>query len=326
MPASGMSRSRAGLGLLLVASVAACGAGTKSAVSHRATLTTTTNHVKLVAGGLTVTPSSGLQDAQQVTVAVRGFLPSRKFFLSECLSPVALTEEGTNSIGCGPQLALQPFGVTDPNGAGSTTFTVHSAASTGPLIPETQPCTGACVIVATSGVNGVFYFAPITFSPPTVATSSTPACTNSQVAVSDSGGGGAAGHENQVLVFTNKSQSTCALTGYPGVAGLNAAGQQVTQASRSLSGYMGGLLPGVTTLPLVSLAPGQTASAIVEGTDNPLGSQPCPQYSVLLVTPPNLTEQVRVQVSGLGTRGFPDCSGIEVHPVVPGSGGTSPGF
>jgi len=89
---------------------------------------------------------------------------------------------------------------------------------------------------------------------------------------------------------------------------------------------MGGLVPGVTALPVVSLTPGQTASAVVEGTDNPLGPQPCPHYPALLVTPPNLTEQVQVQVSDLGSQGFPGCSGIEVHPVVPGSGGSSPGF
>ncbi len=277
--------------------------------------------MKLEAGGLTVTPSARLQDAQQVTVTVRGFLPNRKFHLSECLAPNEL-----NALGCGAQLAAQPFGLTDANGNGSTPFTVRSAASTGPLIPTVQACTGECVIVATAGVGGAFYFAPITFAPPSVPAAGTPRCNNEQVAVSDTGGGGAAGHENQVLVFTNDSRSVCTLTGYPGVAGLNSAGQQAVQAHRSLGGYMGGLAPGVTALPVVALAPGQTASAIVEGTDNPLGSQPCPHYPALLVTPPNLTEQVQIQVSDLGTQGFPDCSGIEVHPVVPGSGGSSPGF
>lgn len=317
-----MTRGKAGLGLLLVAVVAAaCGGAGKSAASHRETTTTTKNYVKLVAGGLTVAPSSGLQDAQQVTVSVKGFLPSRKFFLSECLAPTEV-----NPSGCGPQLAAQPFSLTDGSGAGSTTFTVHSAASTGPLILSVQPCTGECVVVATSGVSSGFYFAPITFSPPTVPTSSTPPCTSSQLTVSDSGGGAGLGHEDQVLVFTNDGRSTCALTGYPGVAGVNAAGQQVAQANRSVSGYLGGLLPGTTTIPLVSLGPGQAASAIVEGTDNPLFGQPCPHYLSLLVTPPNLTEQVRVAVSDLGTRppGLPDCSGLQVHPVVPGSSGNAP--
>jgi hypothetical protein len=181
-------------------------------------------------------------------------------------------------------------------------------------------------MVATAGVNGSTYFAPITFAPPTVAAPGTPPCGLAQVLISDTGGGAGLGHEDQVLVFTNDSHSVCTLTGYPGVAGLNAYGEQIIQATRSLNGYLGGLLPGATTPPVVSLAPGQTASAIVEGTDNPIGPQPCPYYPSLLVTPPNLTDGLRVEVSDLSTQGFPGCSGLDVHPVVAGSSGSSPGF
>jgi hypothetical protein len=90
---------------------------------------------------------------------------------------------------------------------------------------------------------------------------------------------------------------------------------------------MGGLGPSVTAIPRVPLGPGQVASAIVEGTDNPIGAQTsCPYYPYLLVTPPSLTEHVQLTVFGLGTQpgyvGFPGCSEIEVHPVVPGSKGT----
>ncbi len=89
---------------------------------------------------------------------------------------------------------------------------------------------------------------------------------------------------------------------------------------------MGGLGPSVITVPRVSLGPGQVASAVVEGTDNPVGTEVCPYYPTLLVTPPNLTEHVQVTVSGLGTQagyvGLPGCSAIEVHPVVSGNHGT----
>jgi hypothetical protein len=160
----------------------------------------------------------------------------------------------------------------------------------------------------------------------TAVTSSSPLCTNGQMVVSDSGGGAGLGHEDQVILFTNDSPAPCTLTGYPGVAGLNASGQQVVQAIRTPSGYLGGLWNNATTPPRVSLNPGQTASAIVEGTDNPIGTATsCPSYTHLLVTPPNLTNSVRVSVSGLGsppTSGLPGCSVIEVHPVVPGSIGT----
>lgn len=153
---------------------------------------------------------------------------------------------------------------------------------------------------------------------------SAPPCHDGQVSVSDAGGGAGLGHQDQVILFTNQSQSTCTLSGYPGVAGLDAHGNQVVQAERTLSGYLGGLQNGATTPPTVTLNPGQTASATVEGTDNPIGSATsCPYYPALLVTPPNLTESVRVTVSDLGTNppGLPGCSQIEVHPVVPGSNG-----
>jgi hypothetical protein len=158
----------------------------------------------------------------------------------------------------------------------------------------------------------------------TAIASSAPLCTNGQVGVSDSGGGAGAGHEDQVILFINDSPSTCTLTGYPGVAGLNASGQPVVQATRTLRGYLGGLWNGATTVPRVSLSPGQTASAVVEGTDNPIGTATsCPYYDYLLVTPPNLTKSVRVRVFGLGTAptGLPGCSSIEVHPVVPDGNG-----
>jgi len=104
--------------------------------------------------------------------------------------------------------------------------------------------------------------------------------------------------------------------GYPGVAALTTQGVQAQQAQRELNGYLGGL-ENSTTLPLVVLASGQTASALVEGTDNPVnGASSCPSYPALLVTPPGFTVSTKVSVGG-----FPGCSNLEVHPVVPGTSG-----
>jgi hypothetical protein len=143
-----------------------------------------------------------------------------------------------------------------------------------------------------------------------------PPCQDGQILVSNAGGGAGLGHVDQVLLFTNDSQATCTLSGYPGVAGLDAQGSQIVQAERTPSGYFGGLQNSATTPPIVALAPGQSASAIVEGTDSPAGSATsCPTYPALLVTPPNLTVSVRV------TPGLPGCSPIEIHPLVPGISG-----
>jgi hypothetical protein len=151
----------------------------------------------------------------------------------------------------------------------------------------------------------------------TTPAAAVPACGNGQIGVSVGDGGAGAGHEDQVLVFTNQSASTCSLFGYPGVAGLNAQGEQVVQAQRTPGGYLGGLESGGAPA-VVPLAPGQAASAIVEGTDVPVGTATsCPDYPALLVTPPNLTDSVQVAA------GLPGCSPIEVHPVVPGTNGSA---
>jgi Neocarzinostatin family len=108
---------------------------------------------------VTAVPSTSLHDGQQVTVSVKGFVPTTKFYLSECETPTQ-----ANHLGCGVQLAAQPFGLTDENGQGSASFTVQSSAATEPLSADSVPCSGECVIVATSGSGGSFGFTPITFA------------------------------------------------------------------------------------------------------------------------------------------------------------------
>jgi hypothetical protein len=285
---------------------------------------------------VSVFPNEGLADGSTVTVTVRGFGVGEKVFLSECDNA-----QDANDLGCAPQLAAQPFIVTGNDRSATGPFVVSERAASGPSPPASGIfCAEFCVLVATQGDGFAWAVAPLAFGSSvfigpanegsTAATNVTPApgpsapCTSSQLSVTDSGGGAALGHVNQILLFTNTSSTSCTLTGYPGVAGLDAGGTQRMQARRTVGGYMGGLSPGATTLPLISIAPDRSASAVVEGTDDPLGAQPCPYYPFLLVTPPNLTKQVRVQVYGLGTRppGLPGCTAIDVHPVVAGTTGS----
>jgi hypothetical protein len=145
----------------------------------------------------------------------------------------------------------------------------------------------------------------------------TPACLFSQLTVTSGSPHAGLGHVGVVLLFKNVGSETCTLFGYPGVAGLNAQGVQITQAVRTQNGYLGGAGQSVSD---VILVPVKTASAIVEGTDVPTGNATtCPTYASLLVTPPNTTQSVKIDVS------LPGCSGLQVHPVVPGSTGSGPG-
>jgi hypothetical protein len=149
---------------------------------------------------------------------------------------------------------------------------------------------------------------------PTPTPSQTPTepaidCRLSELSVAPGQSQGAAGSITVPILFKNIGTRTCVLQGYPGVAGLNAANQQVTQAVRTPFTHVGPPSP-------ISIAPGQTASAPVQGSDVPVGTATtCTSYPKLLVTPPNETHSQQVNVS------LPGCNGLRVGPVVAGTAG-----
>jgi Domain of unknown function (DUF4232) len=147
-----------------------------------------------------------------------------------------------------------------------------------------------------------------------------PGCTPPHTAVSVGQVGAATGHVGLTLLFRNSGTTPCTLTGYPGAALVAATGRhRRLDIARTPQGYMGGLSPQARANPVVLLAPGHQASAILEGEDfNPQTSAACPRYSALLVTPPNQRVTVRL------TRSLAICD-PEIHPVVPGTTGRQRG-
>lgn len=106
-----------------------------------------------------VSPDSGLVDGQRVTVTVSGFGVGNKVFLSECDHA-----EDASSLGCGLQLAAQPFVMTGTNRAGSANFDVSANAGEKPYNTTlSASCAQLCVIVATQGGNGAWAVTPIAF-------------------------------------------------------------------------------------------------------------------------------------------------------------------
>ncbi|MCL2394528.1 MAG: DUF4232 domain-containing protein [Acidimicrobiaceae bacterium] len=143
-------------------------------------------------------------------------------------------------------------------------------------------------------------------------------CRGSNVAVSVGARDTAPGHAGLTLLFRNTGSTACRFLGYPDVAGLDLRGRQVVQAKRTARGYLGGLPFGTRTPPVVVLAPGQTASAMVESTDVSRGAATgCAAYPALLVTPPNTSTATRVP------QPLPSCSPLYIHPIVVGESGTS---
>jgi hypothetical protein len=189
------------------------------------------------------------------------------------------------------------------------------ASSSGPTAP---PTTGA---TTTAGSPAGAPHTSAAGRP--VVTSSTTNCAESQLrATIDSrhipGNGtldaNGATKKGVIVDFENTSTTTCRLTGYPGAATVNAAGRQITQATRTLRGDLGGLPKGSNKIPAVSLAPGHYVAAMIEGVDT--GTQGAAQAGCsetrprILVTPPDTRIAVPFTVS------WPACFSFDVHPVM----------
>jgi hypothetical protein len=119
--------ARTGWALVLLAVLAgACSTPQKPSALHHEPPTTGKVSVRLEVGGITVTPSDDLHDGQQVDVGIRGFPAGWKIFVSECWTPLE-----ANSLGCGGQLAIQPFGFSEQAGRARQRVAPSEAAPLG---------------------------------------------------------------------------------------------------------------------------------------------------------------------------------------------------
>jgi hypothetical protein len=135
-------------------------------------------------------------------------------------------------------------------------------------------------------------------------------CRKADLDVSLGSGDAGSGHRSVVLIFTNGGAEPCRITGYPGVAALDAGGAQVAQAKRTLRGYLGGL-PAGAGAHSITLRPGQSVTALVEAMAfDPATGSSCTAYQGLLVTVPDDTASTRLAWA------TDSCAALEVHPVV----------
>jgi hypothetical protein len=106
---------------------------------------------------------------------------------------------------------------------------------------------------------------------------------------------GAAGSLYQVIDFTNISNATCTLYGYPGVS--LAAGTPAAQVGMAAS------RSSVTGPTVVSLAPGQTGNAllrITQALNYPTGTCAPTKTTYLQIYPPNETTPIYLAYSSTG--------------------------
>ena len=148
---------------------------------------------------------------------------------------------------------------------------------------------------------------------PAAPTAARPECSAAQLKTSytdnsqiNNGSLNGMSHHDSVVLFTNEGSAPCWTRGYPGVALLDSAGQQVKQAVRQ---------PGTGTAPLIVLKPGQEAS--VELQANSASCSSYPPVAGLLVTAPDQTSSTR-----LGPPAQPLClNSVTIGWLVPGNGG-----
>lgn len=198
------------------------------------------------------------------------------------------------------------------SGLSSPGETITSSASTPPL-----PTTGSPSVAPFIPLRPTSSPSPAV-SPPAQGTAvlPEPKCLPDQIMVRAGHEGAGLGHEGVVILFTNTGTGPCTLRGYPGVAGLNSLGRQVTQAIRTPYGYLGGRF-NKGPIPAVRLSAGGIAAALVEGTSIPYANSPtCPAYPSLLVTPPGQRRAAQLLA------GLPGCSALQVHPVLSGATGS----
>ena len=145
---------------------------------------------------------------------------------------------------------------------------------------------------------------PAMAASPVEDASGTPMCATSQLTGSMGGGDAAAGNIYLNLVLTNRSATTCHLTGYPGVSMLDAHGRQIGQpATRQATAYQA-----------IVLKPGASASDTIH-TANHQGT--ClPASSKLKVYPPGNTASLTF--AGSVTECFNQFS---ITPLAAGKGG-----
>lgn len=132
-------------------------------------------------------------------------------------------------------------------------------------------------------------------------------CWAEQIDVTASPTQGAVGHRAVTLTFSLVGGEPCTLTGYPWVD--SGTGGPAIHAAPTPRGYMGGLPSSVDEPPSVILSISTQAQAIVEGMAVDGSGNPCPGYTDLRVSPPDINMMFTVPTTI-------DACQLQVHPVT----------
>jgi len=168
---------------------------------------------------------------------------------------------------------------------------------------------------------------PGTSVPPPRARPEEPACQTSQLTITLTRRGAAVmGEVGGYLRFANNGPAACQIGGWPAVTAVTTAGKTIT-AARAWHGTMLGDWRYVPPLPVVRLAPGAAAYAVLAAGDHSARTtRPCPVARWLRVTPPAGSGHVTLSARLYGHVYLPACTSfrgtteIQFSAVVPLAG------
>lgn len=199
-------------------------------------------------------------------------------------------------------------GTTAGSNTGAMTPISTSASPAGrPVTPAPKTDTKTTTVAASTPPPAT---SPAGASSPASTPPAAAAC-NAQLALRSAPAQGGDSHGGVIIIFTNTASTSCTIYGYPGAAVLDKSGRQIVQATRTLSGYLGGCR--CATPEHLRLDHSQSASAIVEGDNG--GGDECLRGVAILATPPNTTKPTRIPLQAYSCH-------VQVHPVVRGTAGT----
>jgi Protein of unknown function (DUF4232)/ell wall binding domain 2 (CWB2) len=138
-------------------------------------------------------------------------------------------------------------------------------------------------------------------------------CHTAGLSVTTGQGNSSAGHPTVLLIFTNTSGSTCAVSGYVGLQMLDAS----NNALPTTVVPNGGMLSNQPLAQVVTLAPGQQASTLVMWTDVPTGAQACSTSAKLQVSPPDEPTSLTVAATIVSCGGELDVTALRAGAQAP---------
>lgn len=154
-----------------------------------------------------------------------------------------------------------------------------------------------------------------TSSSQTSSSPSTPAaCTPAHLAITSSPWTGRTGHTIGIFLFHNTGSTTCRVSGYPRVSGLNEQGATTTVATDTLTGWAGTL----SSVPTVAIPPGGYASAGVEWLNSTDGSKSCALVATFEVSLPSGGTSTRIAAGTPSPTDGPACASFQIHPIAAG--------